>query len=91
MGKVKTKISNDAEAIAEWVGRKLVNHDPMSVREKPSKTKVAQDMRDRIRETRKVKFPAPQSVTYALDNGQVFLITVEEIVGDESEPEQLLA
>lgn len=34
MGKVLKEIKDDGEALAQWVFRKLRNHDPMSVRVK---------------------------------------------------------
>jgi hypothetical protein len=44
MGKVLDSITDDNEALAQWIGRKLKNHDPMSRRLKAPTMQVKSGM-----------------------------------------------
>lgn len=80
MGKVKSAISSDVHAFTEWMARKIINHLPMSVREKKHKHKAIKDNRDPIPWTDNVRYRGNVVVHRAV--GKVFLIRIEEVAGD---------
>ncbi len=82
MGKVRGHISDDTAALAQWVMRKLRNHDPMSVREKDGKL---QDHTDFGRKDRKRfrHIEGERIVEYCLNDGRSFRITVEPVEQEE--------
>lgn len=73
MGKVRSHIEDDAEALAEWVARKLKNHDPMSDRAKVDKS----DRRWAGERTTLNQENA--TVVYQTDDGGMYRITVETL------------
>jgi hypothetical protein len=77
MGKVRTHIVSDDAALAQWVFRKLVNHDPMSVRESVSmRTKPPAKQKKTLRVQH---VEGSTSVIYALADGRQFKLTVEAV------------
>lgn len=79
MGKVRSHIMNDGPSIAQWINRKLVNHHPMSEREEkqsPAARKALLGDRKKVEHTE-----GTNDVTYLLDDGREFKITVEEVSG----------
>jgi hypothetical protein len=69
LGKIRKHIERDDHGLAQWIFRKLVNHDPMSVREKHRKT----DGNVRFRH-----IEGTQEVEYVAGD-KVFLISVQEV------------
>jgi hypothetical protein len=67
LGKLRPHIERPDHALAEWISRKLTNHDPMSVREKTRRTHGV----ERVRHVE-----GTQTVEYCAGD-QVFLISVE--------------
>jgi hypothetical protein len=69
LGKVRDRIERDDHAVAQWIYRKLVNHDPLSARDPMHAT----DGAERIRHVE-----GTQEIEYVTTD-KVFHITVEEI------------
>lgn len=79
MGKVRNGIPNDDAGIAQWVYRKLTNHNPMSERETGSVAtrKALVGNRPRVEID-----PADDTrVTYLLNDGREYEIKVTEVSG----------
>jgi hypothetical protein len=74
MGKVRSTIPSDDAALAQWVYRKLVNHDPMSVRET---TRVKVKGRQRV-----THVEGTTSVVYALNDGRTFELSVKDLTAE---------
>lgn len=72
MGKIREHIERDDHGLAQWIYRKLVNHDPMSTREKKRGTRSLAPV-ERYRHVE-----GTEAVEYCA-GGKVFLITVQEI------------
>lgn len=96
MGKIRDQFAGDMVAgLAQWVGRKLKNHDPMSAMDMGSSRREARWQRTVsdakvkpgvcycgiVKGTRNV-------VRYGLEDGRVFEVTIREV--DESEEPVLL-
>lgn len=84
MGKVRSHIVNDSAALAQWVGRKLRNHNPMKHRDKVADSHSrANSHGTRVKDSFNVflTLDAGRSnqVFYELENGRIFQMTVEEI------------
>lgn len=80
MGKVREHIHSDTAAVAQWISRKLRNHDPMSAREAKGE-KVA-----KVRDRQRVEHvEGSDTVEYVLRDGQVFVITVQEASSPQRE------
>lgn len=80
MGKVRDHIYDDTQALAQWVFRKLKNHDPMSVRELPG----GNSLRAKMGVTAKERVMHQEGTTechYVLDDGRVFEIRVTQTAG----------
>lgn len=84
MGKIRDRFSNDTEGLAQWVGRKLRNHNPMSERDKGMveghRKKVAHGMKTGI------LADDPTKVVYQMGNGRRFVLSVQEIPEGEELP-----
>ena len=75
MGKVlESKSLSDEAVMAQWIFRKLRNHDPMSERDTKKKCKG-----HRERERQYQLEPTSNVVRYCMNNGQVFEITVVQV------------
>lgn len=71
MGKVRNHLQRDDHALAQWIMRKLVNHDPLSQREKQRGGQNTKRQRVEHNE-------GTSLVVYAAA-GKVFQIEVQEI------------
>lgn len=76
MGKLRAHIAREDHALAEWIARKLRNHDPATVRE-AGQPKKKQAARERIRHEE-----GTSQVVYCA-MGQNFLIEVQLIDEDQ--------
>ena len=86
MGKVREGLT-DIAGLTQWLGRKIANHHPMSVRSKVTentrfdrKTKVMQDGNWQVG----IVAENETQIIYVLADGRRFRFTVEEV--DASEP-----
>lgn len=77
MGKVRSQIIDSEQALAQWIGRKLANHDPSSMIS-------AMNRKGRDKENPILAEGRTNSVLYPLKNGEVFQFTVERL-----NPEQI--
>ena len=83
MGKVRDSISDNTQALAQWMFRKLANHDPMS--------KICpMNRQGRHKETPIYATDSLTSVLYPLQDGRVFKCSVQELT-DEQIAEQRTA
>lgn len=95
MGKVREHIHDDVQAMTQWTGRKIANHNPMSHRDVTAKS-----MLSRHQSPSTVRTPQAgvwlitggqnNSVLYKLACGRHFRITVEEIEEDEVDVSNLV-
>lgn len=78
MGKVinAPELSDEA-VIAQWVFRKLRNHDPMSERDSRKPHPLAREATNRQRQLA----PTSNVVRYALNDGRVFEIIIQKVEG----------
>lgn len=100
MGKVRKHIKNDCAGLAQWIGRKVRNHQPMSVREAngevvSTKSKFANPAIQRAGRRMpngKAHLVAddPTKVIYVTGAGRAFELSVREITVEEI-PMQLVA
>jgi hypothetical protein len=81
MGKIRERFKDDVEGLAQWVGRKLRNHNPMSQR-------VGRFSNERGRPRMQVGIIAMDrtKVVYELGDGRRFEMCVREIEADEETP-----
>ncbi len=80
MGKVLPDIAGDEAALAQWVMRKLRNHDPMSARDSAKKAPGHREKERQYVVTR--TGPDGEAVVrYALNRGDVFEITIMRVQG----------
>lgn len=84
MGLVRGHIENDVAAMAQWVYRKIRNHDPMRQREaaRPAQAKNYEIRGGRVTKgkyERVAHVEGSNIVEYSLRTGQRFRLTVEEI------------
>ena len=101
MGKVRPRYEDDvAVGLAQWMGRKLKNHDPLSELGNAGRGGA----KHLHRKYRTVKDGAPEpgvvycgivkslptSVRYGLEDGRAFQITVREVEPEEA-PVELVA
>lgn len=92
MGKVRDTIKSDKKAIAQWVGRKLCNHNPMEHRDAKGAGKVISRNHAPML-TREQKAGAwlvadiDGNVLYQMKNGRRFMIEIREMEADEAIPE----
>jgi len=75
MGKIRERFKDDVEGLAQWVGRKLRNHNPMSQR--VGTTRLRPKMVVGI-----VAFDRTK-VVYRLGDGRRFEMSVREVDADE--------
>ena len=75
MGKVLPDIVGDEAAMAQWIMRKLRNHDPMSARDTAKKAPGHRE------KERQYVTADGSTVRYALNRGDVFEITVMRVSG----------
>jgi hypothetical protein len=75
MGKLRDHIPREDHGLAEWIKRKLVNHDPLSQRNKASG--LASPKGRRV-----VHTDHTAVVHYRANGGRTFRIEVAEITGD---------
>jgi hypothetical protein len=81
MGKIRERFKDDVEGLAQWVGRKLRNHNPMSQR-------VGKTTMPRMWPKVQVGIVAfdRNKVIYALSDGRRFEMSVRELDTDEETP-----
>jgi hypothetical protein len=72
--KVKSYQGSDLGAMAEWVGRKLVNHDPLQNRVTKHDTRPVSKRVDVMGAESEVP-----TVTYSAPNGKTYEVTLREI------------
>ncbi len=72
MGKVRSQITDPTKALAQWVYRKLSNHDPMSAIAKMQRA-------GRDKENPLFAEGTDGAVLYPLSNGEVFMVTVTRL------------
>lgn len=76
MGKIHDGYPNGQTALAQWVKRKLKNHDPMS---EVDAYIPANQVHPAFKKLGRVKLHKERAcVHYLLDNGDAYLITVEK-------------
>ena len=80
MGKIRERFKDDVEGLAQWVGRKLRNHNPMSARDTASVRRRVASIQVGI-----VAFDR-NKVIYALSDGRRFEMSVRELDTDEETP-----
>jgi hypothetical protein len=80
---VRDHIVNDAEGIAQWIFRKICNHDPMRFRSPMNR-------KGRHKEEPIYATDSLTSVLYPLQDGRVFMCSVQELT-DEQIAEQRTA
>jgi hypothetical protein len=96
MGKIREQFAGDMVAgLAQWVGRKLKNHDPMSAMDGGAYVrglKVSRQVQDAKVKPGQVYCGIVNgkrdTVRYGLQDGRVFEVTIREV--DESEEPVLL-
>jgi hypothetical protein len=76
MGIVRDHIVADDAALAQWMFRKLANHDPM-------KHRCPMNRVGRDKETPLVAANSATSVLYPLKDGRVFMLSVKELTDTE--------
>ena len=93
IGKIRGRYEDDTTGLAQWVARKVRNHDPMSERD-GSPGKANQSKRGK-RHVHDVSYATPgvvycgtvdgkpNSVVYGLSDGRAFEITVRQIPATE--------
>lgn len=79
MGKVKEAFTDDGAGLAEWVYRKLRNHDPLSARDKAKGLRSAFVTKD------------PLVVRYATADGRCFEVAVRQVPPNELIKEKVVA
>jgi hypothetical protein len=83
MGKVRGHIPDDAAALAQWVMRKVKNHDPMSQREAAGRNVSGMTPvlgRAKTKKTERVQHTeGTTEVLYTLDDGRAFKIEVTAV------------
>ena len=80
MGKIRERFKDDVEGLAQWVGRKLRNHNPMSTRDTASVRRRVASIQVGI-----VAFDR-NKVIYQLGDGRRFEMGVREMEADEELP-----
>jgi hypothetical protein len=80
MGKIRERFKDDVEGLAQWVGRKLRNHNPMSARDTASVRRRVASIQVGI-----VAFDR-NKVIYQLGDGLRFEMGVREMEADEELP-----
>ncbi len=82
-GKIRTRYDNDLIGFAQWVGRKIRNHDPMSERDtgRGKRTYLNQDAKPKIGEpfVAMVEHAEEPVVLYGMGDGRVYEIQVREV------------
>jgi hypothetical protein len=98
MGKVRPAIPNDIEAMTQWIGRKLCNHNPMQHRDLhsakqsflPRDVAKGQNLRDQVESPKAGAWVVDEgernAVLYKMANGRRFTITINEVAADEEPP-----
>jgi hypothetical protein len=100
-GKIRNSIGNDTVGIAQWIGRKIRNHDPMTNRDRG--LRGAGVIKHRALDTG--KFPAgaawvaiaaeaPASapvVLYSMEDGRLFEVQVREVRREAYAQQKLVA
>lgn len=76
MGKVRQEIADDTASLAQWVFRKLRNHDPLSARDIPVRHKASRETQRQYQIT-----SDSNTVRYCLNDGRVFEISVQLVEG----------
>jgi hypothetical protein len=84
MGKVLADIEGDEAALAQWLMRKLRNHDPMSARDTQKKAPGHRE-KERQYVIAGVGPDGEAVVRYALNRGDVFEITIMKAQGTLAE------
>ena len=81
MGKLRIHDGDTAVGMAQWIGRKIRHHDPLSEVDDFKTTRQGGQLRVGV-----VK-DEPLKVVYLLGGGQRYEITVREIAAEESVPQ----
>jgi hypothetical protein len=79
VGKIRERFKDDVEGLAQWMGRKLRNHNPMSARDGAS-------LRRRVAITVGIVAFDRTKVVYQLGDGRRFEMCVREMDQDEELP-----
>ena len=81
MGKLRNHGGDTAVGMAQWIGRKIRHHEPLSEVDDFKTTRQGGQLRVGV-----VK-DEPLKVVYLLGSGQRYEITVREIAAEESVPQ----
>jgi hypothetical protein len=89
LGKIRGRYTNDVVGLAQWIGRKLRNHDPLSERDGGAERNAKGKVRHRSMKDGTAKpgvlgvalynTPLVPMVFHSTEDGRVFRIMVEEV------------
>ena len=95
IGKIRGRYTDEVFGLAQWMGRKLRNHDPMSERDgSPGEANKRKQGHRYVQDGKVEKgivycgvvAGSPNVIRYGLIDGRIFEITVREIMDEESTP-----